>query len=58
MSQSLSIVIPAKNEAAALPGLLQRLLRLDSTRMPPLAHEALDPVAEAVVGGWIDQGAP
>lgn len=37
--------------------LLERLRRLDATRMPPLAHERLDPVAEAAVGGWIDAGA-
>jgi hypothetical protein len=35
-----------------------RATRLDATRMPPLAHELLDPLADSLLGGWIDSGAP
>jgi uncharacterized repeat protein (TIGR03806 family) len=35
-----------------------RMTRLDATRMPPLAHELVDPLGESLVGGWIDSGAP
>jgi uncharacterized repeat protein (TIGR03806 family) len=35
-----------------------RVTRLDSTRMPPLAHDLLDPLADTLLGGWIDSGAP
>ena len=34
-----------------------RVTRLDATRMPPLAHELLDPDADLWIGGWIDGGA-
>lgn len=34
-----------------------RVTRLDATRMPSLAHEVLDPLAESLLGGWIDAGA-
>ncbi len=35
-----------------------RMTVLDPTRMPPLAHESIDPEGTAVVGAWIDGGAP
>jgi len=35
-----------------------RMTLLDPTRMPPLAHESIDPVGTAAVGAWIDVGAP
>jgi uncharacterized repeat protein (TIGR03806 family) len=38
--------------------LLQRMLRLDGTRMPPLAHEAIDVEGTDLIGAWIDAGAP
>jgi uncharacterized repeat protein (TIGR03806 family) len=38
--------------------LFLRTTRLDGTRMPPLAHEAVDPDGSALLGSWIDSGAP
>ena len=35
-----------------------RMTRLDATRMPPLAHEAIDVAGSALIGAWIDDGAP
>jgi uncharacterized repeat protein (TIGR03806 family) len=48
-------VLPGNRSSSVL---YLRVTRLDATRMPPLAHERLDPAADALLGGWIDDGAP
>jgi uncharacterized repeat protein (TIGR03806 family) len=48
--------VRAGDRAASV--LYLRTTRLDATRMPPLAHELLDPLADTLLGGWIDSGAP
>jgi len=52
------------NEARIRPGarassaLWERMRRTDATRMPPVSSRVVDPEGEALIGAWIDAGAP
>jgi uncharacterized repeat protein (TIGR03806 family) len=48
-------VLPGDRNASVL---WLRMNTLDDTKMPPLAHELVDPLGVSLVGGWIDSGAP